>query len=303
MFDIRLFGAFQISRAGQDLRASIPEQASSILCYLLLNRQSVVHRDTIVGHYWGDSSQEKARKALRTAIWRVRSALKEENSPPILLTEPDYVFLNGEIDFWLDVEKFEALIEQANTSHDPPQPDDVASALRKAVDLYNGDLLEGWTDDWVLFERTRLQGLYVHALSELMTHCGRQKAYHEATQYGQLILNCDPLLESVHRYLMRLHYWAGNRPASVRQYRQCEALLADELGIEPMKETRLLLKQICADRVPDPVAPVAAQKRSLGYPPVNAPRMETAIRQLESIQQLLDVARQRLMSLITMAEV
>jgi DNA-binding SARP family transcriptional activator len=48
----------------------------------------------------------------------------------------------------------------------------------------------------------------------------------------------------VHRDLMRLHLDAGQPAAALRQYRQCEDLLRDELGVAPAPETRALLGPI-----------------------------------------------------------
>lgn len=225
MFEFRLFGPLQVSREGQDLRESIPEQASSILCYLILNRERPVHRDTLVGQFWGDSSQEKARKALRTAIWRIRSALEEDDGPAVLLAESDYVAFNTEIDYWLDVEAFKTLVAEAQIHAEQSQTIEAMAALRDAVGLYLADLLEGWMDDWLLYDRMHLESLYLAALTGLMDAHSRLQEYHEALQYGMLILHCDPLLETVHRHMMRLHYWAGNRAAAVRQFQQCEEQL------------------------------------------------------------------------------
>jgi DNA-binding SARP family transcriptional activator len=48
---------------------------------------------------------------------------------------------------------------------------------------------------------------------------------------------------------MRLHYLAGDRTAALRQYEQCVAVLAEELGVRPAQSTIDLYRQIRADRL------------------------------------------------------
>ncbi|MGH2520948.1 MAG: bacterial transcriptional activator domain-containing protein [Anaerolineales bacterium] len=124
------------------------------------------------------------------------------------------------------------------------------NAVQQAVELYQGDLLEGYYEDWCLFERERLQGILLNALAKLMAHYRSQGAYEQALRCGQRILHDDPLLEEVHREMMRLHCLAGNRGAALRQYGQCRAILAKELDIGPMEETTVLYEQICGSGEP-----------------------------------------------------
>ena len=67
-----------------------------------------------------------------------------------------------------------------------------------------------------------------------------------ALRCGQQILTLDPLREDVHRELIRLHLRRGHRALALHQYEQCRAVLDDELGVEPMEETRAL----CAALLP-----------------------------------------------------
>src|SRR4029453_9228778 len=94
----------------------------------------------------------------------------------VLIVEPDWVRLNPEADLWLDVAVFErafALVQGV-----PGQELDAQRArpLQDAVQLYEGDLLEGWYQDWCLYERERLQNTYLAMLDKLTGYCA---AHHE----------------------------------------------------------------------------------------------------------------------------
>ena len=51
-------------------------------------------------------------------------------------------------------------------------------------------------------------------------------------------IDLDPLREDVQCTAMQLQYLAGDRTGAIRRYEQLCKLLADELGLPPMAETR-----------------------------------------------------------------
>jgi DNA-binding SARP family transcriptional activator len=125
-------------------------------------------------------------------------------------------------------------------------------SLQDTVNLYQGDLLEGCYEDWCLYERERLQGMFLNALTQLMVCYRTQGNYDQAIDCGQRILSYDPLMEEIHREMMSLYAVAGHRGAALRQYRLCREVLARELKIAPMEETDALYAQICnGARLPD----------------------------------------------------
>jgi DNA-binding SARP family transcriptional activator len=63
----------------------------------------------------------------------------------------------------------------------------------------------------------------------------------EALEAGLISVEGEPLRESAHRALIRVHLAEGNAGEAVRQYRLCERLLREHLGVEPSHLTRELL--------------------------------------------------------------
>lgn len=129
--------------------------------------------------------------------------------------------------YWLDVDEFEKKLSMPQVRASEPDAShlnrELFDNLTSAVELYQGELLEGCYEDWCLYEQQRLQELYLSALTRLMA-CHRSRgAYEEAIRCGQRVLSYDPLLEEVHREMMRLHCLAGNRGTALRQYRICQA--------------------------------------------------------------------------------
>ena len=103
-----------------------------------------------------------------------------------------------------------------------------------------GDLLEGFYDDWIIRRRERLRNLYFRAQDALMQGAVARGFWQEALFVGHRILYEDPLRESIHREVIRLHLRQGQRVQALRQYQRCVRILMDELGVEPMEETRAL---------------------------------------------------------------
>jgi DNA-binding SARP family transcriptional activator len=177
-----------------------------------------------------------------------------------LRVSPQSIGFNCASGVWLDVAEFESRCELAEQTDSPEQR---FALYSQAINLYRGDLLADCYDDWCIVERERLQGLYVRALAQLMAYNSSNTQYDRAIDCARRILSCDPLREEVHRDLMRLHLHAGQPAAALRQYRSCEGLLRDELGVEPAPETRALLTPILGAASPPAPSPIRPSVREL----------------------------------------
>ena len=242
---IKLFGSLELERDGRALPRFASRKSGELFAYLALNRRTPQTREHLAGVFWGDSTEERARHTLNTTLWRINRVLEPPNSAAsergYLRVTPQHLGFNTASSVWLDVAEFEsrcAFAEQAET------PAQTAALYAQAVSFYRGDLLADCYDDWCIVERERLQGLYVRALARLLAYNSSNAEYDVAIDCARRILGCDPLREEVHRDLMRLHLNAGQPAAALRQYRLCEDLLRQELGVEPAPETRSLLAPI-----------------------------------------------------------
>ena len=79
----------------------------------------------------------------------------------------------------------------------------------------------------------------------------------EALGYGQRLLQLAPWDEEAHRQVMRLLAWTGQREAAMRQFAVCEQILAEQLAVEPSRETVDLLRQIQERELKIPATPPA----------------------------------------------
>jgi DNA-binding SARP family transcriptional activator len=261
---VSLFGKLHVQSGAQVLTNLSARKVQELFCYLLLYRDRPHPRETLAGLLWGDSLTARSKKYLRQALWQLQAALECQCEPTdgrLLIVEPDWVQLNAEADLWLDVAVFEQAFGLARGI--PGRELDVPSVqnLQRAAQLYQGDLLEGWYQDWCLYERERLQNMYLAMLDKLMGHCEAHRDYERGLAYGTRILRYDRARERTHRRIMRLHCLAGNRTAALRQYERCVAALDEELGVGPATRTVALCQRIRADRLDCPT-PATAEART-----------------------------------------
>jgi len=258
---MHLFGRPRVVLAPDVLVRFPTHKAQDLFCYLVLGRTHWHSRDALAGQFWADLPERQARKALRTTLWRVRALLENgrRGEGEYMMVESDEICFNAASEYWLDVQEFEHCISAARSSQTGSEDAEFSSLepLTRAVELYQGDLMQGCYEDWCLYERERQREMYLGALGKLTALHHASGSYEEALRCGLRILSYDPLLEEVQREVMRLHCLAGNRAAAVRQYQLCRAALAKELAIEPMEETTALYAQICrGESIQDPAMAV-----------------------------------------------
>ncbi|HEV7684651.1 MAG TPA: bacterial transcriptional activator domain-containing protein [Pyrinomonadaceae bacterium] len=247
----QLFGKFSVQRDTQSLKGLDAGKDQELLSYLLVRRDRCHQREALASLLWGDTSTERSKKYLRQSLWHVHTALQDGvvDDPPALTVGHDWIQLNMQSGFSLDIELFERA--SATVQGIPGRELDAGSVqmLKEAAALYKGDLLEGWYQDWCLFERERLQNLYLLMLDKLLAYSERHREYEAGQGYGSIILSYDRARERTHRQLMLLKYRAGDRTAALRQYERCVRALAEELDVAPQKHTTELYDQIRADRL------------------------------------------------------
>jgi DNA-binding SARP family transcriptional activator len=291
-----LFGKLQVERDDQVLGGLSSRRVQEFLAYLLLCRPRAFARVALADLLWPHSSAAQSMKYLRHALWQLKSVLGCD----VLRVDGEWVGLDAQVDLWLDVHAFEcahASIQGVPGHELNPQQ---AQVLRGALELYQGDLLEGWYQEWCLFERERLQQLYLELLAKQMAYCEACGDYAAGLAYGTLALRCDVAHERVHRRLMRLHYRAGNRTAALRQYQRCVAFLRQELDVSPSGRTLALLKQI---RGGQPLGPHQPISNNVGLSFADTPQtLDQALQRLNQLQAAFTHTQRELGEIISVVE-
>ena len=259
----RLFGPLDIRIGGAPITPLTSKRGRSLLGYLLLHRDPAPSREALAYLLWPDSSEDQARTNLRNLLHTLRRGVPEIEG--CLSITNRTVQWRPETRLWVDVDGFQEATEVARRAGHGS--DEMVSALRTAVSLYTGDLLEDCYDDWIAPERQRLRDTYVSALRRLAAELGDRGEHAEAVRLARELVRTDPLEEDNHRLLMRLYQATGDRAAAVRAFHECASVLRRELGIAPGATTLRLHEAIVrtGDSAPaENVAPPMAARTIVG---------------------------------------
>jgi DNA-binding SARP family transcriptional activator len=232
---VELLDGFRLERCRGGVSTivdGLPRCAQRLVAHLGLRGRPT--RAVVAGELWPDVLEDHAHGSLRSALWRVQKivpGLVEVSGGSLGLADGVRV----------DVREFR---KWAQRTLDPTADVDGATAPEWAL---AGELLPGWYDDWVLLERERLRQLRLHALEVVADKRARAGRPGEAVQAACAAVHAEPLRESAHRALIRVHLAEGNVAEAERAYRCFRDLLARELGVAPTEQMEALMSEAHLD--------------------------------------------------------
>jgi DNA-binding SARP family transcriptional activator len=226
---ISLLGRFELTEAPD---APIPVAAGTQrLLGLLALRGRVVHRASIAGALWPEVSDRHALASLRSTLLRIPSAARSA----VTVTDVDLMLAEGvSVDFRDAQALAHRLLDGPNALHE----NDLATA---SISTLAFDLLPGWTDEWVMNEAEEWRQLRLHSLEALTTQLVAHHRFADATAAAMAAIRAEPLRESAHAALIRVHLAESNQSEARRQFERYQSLLQSELGIEPTPRLRELV--------------------------------------------------------------
>lgn len=294
--NVRSFGGSVLHRNGSRLPPFPTRKAEGLFGLLLIHRDRPVHRDVLCGALWGDRTDCEARKALRTALWRIRSVVEPETNDrgSVIRVEGDHIGLTTTGEIKVDAWELEDSVKPHRGTRPGPLDEAGVRRIESAVSLYRGDFLESQYEDWCALHRERLRLVFLSGLARLHDHYRERGKWVFAIESARRLLRHDPLREDIHRSLMFCHQAMGDRPSALRQYAACRSILQEELDIDPMDETRELYNSIRKGKREQ----VVASGRRSWPPDAKEPLAEVdrALRELHALTERLERTRAALRS-------
>jgi predicted ATPase/DNA-binding SARP family transcriptional activator len=251
---LALLGPPLVTLDGRPVTGFDYDKVRALLAYLAIEADRPHRRAVLAGLLWPDQSEQAAHNSLRQALATLRRAIGDQDVPvPFLRITREAIQFNPASDHDLDVAMFTALLTacQRHTHRHPETCLSCSRRLQEAVALYRGDFLAQFSlpdsitfEEWALVKREHLHQLMMQALIQLADYHELRGQSAQTQHYASLQLEFDPWREEAHRQLMRVLVLRGQRSAALAQYERCRRTLADELGVEPAKETTALYERI-----------------------------------------------------------
>ena len=265
MLRIQTLGGFRVWIDDHELPAEIPptawtrEKALHLLQLLITLRRKRPHKEQIIDTLWPNLDPDTGDRDFRVALNALQNALEPDRAP----RTPSRVIIRSELNYslnldeiWLDADEFEthlALANQESSSgsrlsggfaKSKPAGDTETAHLHSAIALYHGEYLpERRYEDWTTAERERLHNLALSAMTRLAEILLPSNPL-ETLRLTRRVLELDPLWENAYRIELHAHLATGNRPMAIRAYQQCEKVMIQEFGLEPLPETKQLYKKV-----------------------------------------------------------
>ncbi|MEM7530569.1 MAG: AAA family ATPase [Chloroflexota bacterium] len=247
-----LLGSFTILVDGTPIALPKTKDAQRLLAFLLLHPQQTHLRSFLIGLFWPDSPEPTARRLLTRALGHLRhhpsvDGLIQADVNTILLTLSDEV--------WVDYHDFLAFVTAYRQSETGLSSTGLSSTglssisqcadLTQAVALYQGDLLPGFYDDWLLPKQRQAELHYHDALMHLIALNKQRGQYQAALDHALRLSQADPLNEVNQREVMRLYMALAQPQAAQEHYRAYCDYLHSEMGVDAEEETQILFQKLC----------------------------------------------------------
>lgn len=257
LWSLRLFGQLSAETDGVMVTRFRTQKTAALLAYLACHADRPHPREELIAMLWPDADPDAGRHSLSQAL----TSLRHQLEPPgvaagsVVVSDRNTVRLNPEA-FSADVVVFEEQVAGAARADDPS---DRRERLERAAQVYGGELLPGFYEDWVLARRDRYAAQMLDALRALASQSAATGHLDLAIDYARRAVDVDPLCEEAHADLMTFYAADGRASSVVRQYAELERVLRRELDVEPSDETRRLLAELKSR--PVDATTTAARKR------------------------------------------
>lgn len=215
---LQLLEGFALERSGSPV--NVPVSVQRLLAFLAL--RGPAHRCVVAGTLWPEVPEAQALASLRTGVWRMNRMI-----PGVVRAEGSNLAMATVMT--VDSTEQESFATRLLRDHIEDEQW-ISAGLHH---LWHGELLPGWYDDWVTFERERLNQLRLHAMERTAAFLTRQGDLDIALQLALDVVRAEPLRETANAVLISVFLAEGNVSAAVHQLEIFEDLLMRELGVEP----------------------------------------------------------------------
>lgn len=236
---VKLFysGAPRIHLNGADITELFSLKSLGILYLLYEARHQKLPREKMAAILWETSDDKAARYNLRYNIWTINKVMADRSKAERFI-EADRSSLAFSASFALSSD-CDDLVSLSKARDE--------AVLVRIKDSCGINYLEGfyikdcnYFNDWVFFQRERLQKNYSLVLERLRVLYDEKKDHDRGIGVLEEMLALNPYDEQVYGLLIRILLEKGDRVGALNRYNQCINVLREELNIAPLDSTKAL---------------------------------------------------------------
>lgn len=201
------------------------------LFFLLLDQGRPLRKEQIIDALW-ENYDKQSNQAFHSTLFYLRKAIGEA----CIVSQAGIYSLDLAAHYTsveYDVERFQEHFTLGKQLLEQEDEEGAQHAFETMLGLYRGDYAQTFYNDWSSSRRDELRQASLDAHRELALIAWRHKEIETSMKHWQQILASDNTQEEAHYGLMRCYTRQGKRNLALRQYRQCEKILQEELGAKP----------------------------------------------------------------------
>jgi len=226
---VRLLGDLQID--GCDPALLGRRQLRTLLKILALHHGRPVSTDRLIEFLWGDAAPSRAADQISVLVSRLRSVVGNER---IQRNDAGYTLI---VD-WLDVDALDDYATQSEIRLAQGAVGACRAATSAGLSLARGALLADEPDPWwAMAERSASEALVSRLRHTAAAATMAAGDWVEVISLARNMLDVDPYDEVALRYLMESLARTGRTASALAEYASVRDRLAEDLGIDPSRET------------------------------------------------------------------
>lgn len=246
-FIIHTLGQFDVIKDGRSLvlSSSGSKRIWELYKFMLTYKDKSFTPETLMDQLWIAADYSNPRSTLRRQMYRLRKALREENSnEKTLLFSNGYYKWNNKIKIQIDVDLFEEYIKEGDTLKNT-YPKESLDAYKNALNLYLGDYLPECSEQhWIFSVRYYYKRLYLKAVLNSIDLLKKEEDYNEIFEISRKAIRVDIYEEAFHINLLEALIVKGEYRQAFEHYKHITDFLNQEMGVRPSDELREIYKRL-----------------------------------------------------------
>ncbi len=280
-WEVKLFGGLTARKKQSAVTRFRTGKTGSLFAYLLCHSNNQNPRELIIASLWPNADAAAGRNSLRVALHSLRNQLEiaELDRGMVLQVDGQYIGINKQT-VHSDFALFQQSIKLAAHAR---SIEEKVSHSGIAANLYSGELLSGYQDEWIIPIRSACAEQYLETLQVLAQYHKMKEDWYSCLVYAQRAMQADPFSEDIQLLLIETYAALGKHDQAKKQVRNYKLYSQKEEmeGVSPEFERHvknILLHYKSAKTVLQPAKP--AEEAAL-------PEIETSIVDNNHIQDNL----------------